>query len=615
MQQQEDVTTDDRRQVSKWVARSRHARYRLALFQSIYEENEQHRSQAIDSIVQIVRTWITQISQVERQVKLDASDRPSSFPEERQVTRQSSSADEEFSIKETRELFYTNLLVILRMSCNCPFEDVRKRFTQLLMECRLSGIAIPRPSHNSPSFFIPKEKVIQIAGDDYDATTKHMMAKSFIANGRFSHVYRLMIYFPSYMQRHAQTFNQVMRYQGPLPRSWRNYIAIMAASQHSCQYLVSLQTSEFLQNGGDASWLQGLAWAPVKLRKLASLNTILAHQPWMLGKENIETLLKGSDNWSKSELVQAIVVFATFHSLSSFVMGCGVAQEIDMPGGTEAEMENILESLQSEPSSPDVDEELLNHSAQLVFRLKGLEVDVDGADQQEVFANCEEQETFRPESDHASSIHSSRHSRDDNLGGDVSAMSSNSALADETPINYIFEDLSRFLSDSELSHVDFDYKSQQYSIFRLQDYNWEEHACPSISKYLPETGDFIDREFNAILNLTDNSIFNSRQQAESPENVDTWPFRQAIWYYVLRLAGLSHDDYNYHEVNIYLNKRIKQYIKKVACYPEQIVPSDFHRMGFTFRPDEKCQINLLASEARKCSELVYALCALQKCER
>jgi sestrin len=65
-------------------------------------------------------------------------------------------------------------------------------------------------------------------------------------------------------------------------------------------------------------------------------------------------------------------------------------------------------------------------------------------------------------------------------------------------------------------------------------------------------------------------------------------------------------------VNIYLNKRIKLYIKKVACYPEAIVPSDFHNMGFNFRPDEKCQINLLAAEARRCAELLYALHAVMK---
>ena len=60
-------------------------------------------------------------------------------------------------------------------------------------------------------------------------------------------------------------------------------------------------------------------------------------------------------------------------------------------------------------------------------------------------------------------------------------------------------------------------------------------------------------------------------------------------------------------MNIYLNKRIKQYIKKVACYPENVVSEDFNKMGFTFRPDEKVQINLLAAEARKCAELLYAI--------
>ena len=85
-------------------------------------------------------------------------------------------------------------------------------------------------------------------------------------------------------------------------------------------------------------------------------------------------------------------------------------------------------------------------------------------------------------------------------------------------------------------------------------------------------------------------------------------------YYVLRLAGMSHDDYNYHEVNIYLNRQIKNYIKKVVCFPERIVPSDF-RMGFSFRNDEKCHINLLAAEARKCAVLLYGLHAVMRYER
>ena len=38
-------------------------------------------------------------------------------------------------------------------------------------------------------------------------------------------------------------------------------------------------------------------------------------------------------NWSMSELMHAIVLLAHFHSLASFVFGCGIASEIDHPDG------------------------------------------------------------------------------------------------------------------------------------------------------------------------------------------------------------------------------------------------------------------------------------------
>lgn len=193
-------------------------------------------------------------------------------------------------------------------------------------------------------------------------------------------------------------------------------------------------------------------------------------------------------------------------------------------------------------------------------------------------------------------------------GASATATTTSSSPLDlpfEPPTNLIYEDLTRFLGppQTELHHVDFLFSSSApYSVFRLGDYSWEEHGCALVSRFLPETGELLDEEFSAILNLTDYSLFNTRGGGEQ---VDTWPFRQAIWYvsgvachvvssdnifaasslssryYVLRLAGMSHDDYNYHEVNIYLNKRIKQYIKKVACYPEDITAGDFHRMVCT----------------------------------
>ena len=67
----------------------------------------------------------------------------------------------------------------------------------------------------------------------------------------------------------------------------------------------------FLAIGGDPKWLEGLDSAPRKLARLADLNGVLAHRPWLLGaEENIEAppdemvyrdevanLLSGSDSY------------------------------------------------------------------------------------------------------------------------------------------------------------------------------------------------------------------------------------------------------------------------------------------------------------------------------
>jgi sestrin len=44
--------------------------------------------------------------------------------------------------------------------------------------------------------------------------------------------------------------------------------------------------------------------------------------------------------------------------------------------------------------------------------------------------------------------------------------------------------------------------------------------------------------------------------------VDTSPFRFSLWYYVHRLKGLLHDDYNYRDVNTYMSKGLKTFVKK-----------------------------------------------------
>jgi sestrin len=47
----------------------------------------------------------------------------------------------------------------------------------------------------------------------------------------------------------------------------------------------------------------------------------------------LQRLTQGNDNWSIAELTHAVVLLAHFHSLASFVYGCGINAEVDQVDG------------------------------------------------------------------------------------------------------------------------------------------------------------------------------------------------------------------------------------------------------------------------------------------
>lgn len=145
----------------------------------------------------------------------------------------------------------------------------------------------------------------------------------------YDHVTKVIAYHPKYFEHYIKTHRYLMYDDGPLPYTWRHYLAIIAAARSKCNYLVSLHEKEFLDESGDAKWLKGLEFIPQKLRAIYDINKILAHRPWLLTKEHIERLTKGANSWSLAEVVHAIVILAHFHSLSSFVFSCGLNQEVN----------------------------------------------------------------------------------------------------------------------------------------------------------------------------------------------------------------------------------------------------------------------------------------------
>ncbi|NXQ20197.1 SESN2 protein, partial [Peucedramus taeniatus] len=175
-----------------------------------------------------------------------------------------------------------------------------------------------------PSAFIPLGEVPQEAGE----SSLRQLLEAFVSAGRVDHVAMVMGLHPQYLSSFWKTQCLLLRMDGPLPHHKRHYIAIMAAARHRCSYLVGLHMRQFLQVGGNPAWLQGLHCAPQKLRNLNEINKLLAHRPWLVTKEHIEALLRpGQDSWSLAELVQALVLLTHYHSLASFVFGCGIKPE------------------------------------------------------------------------------------------------------------------------------------------------------------------------------------------------------------------------------------------------------------------------------------------------
>jgi hypothetical protein len=80
------------------------------------------------------------------------------------------------------------------------------------------------------------------------------------------------------------------------------------------------------------------------------------------------------------------------------------------------------------------------------------------------------------------------------------------------------------------------------------------------------------------------------------------------------MYGMIAADFDYRQVNVFLSRPLKSFIKRVVCFPDTITLADFQEgLGsFAFRPSEKLHIILLASEGRRQACLLYGLHAVMQ---
>uniref|UniRef100_A0A8D2J946 Sestrin 3 n=1 Tax=Varanus komodoensis TaxID=61221 RepID=A0A8D2J946_VARKO len=386
----------------------------------------------------------------------------------------------------------------------------------------------------------------KMSSGDKERTPQLLFVKALASRGRLEAVAQQMGYHPQYLESFLRMQHYLLHMDGPLPFDCRHYIAIMAAARHRCQYLVNLHLLQFLRVGGDPHWLRGLDYIPPKLRKLSEINKILAHRPWLIGKEHIEKLLKISEqSWSLAELVHAVVLLAHYHALASFAFGCGCEPEACPEG------RGVLR--RTLPGSLCFCERVCGQaavSALLSPRRQSLDSCVELECLRERFHRLQVENEAREEL---------------RLGGELCGA----------------VDLSCYVQDPGFGYQEFaQCGGDQLQTFRAQDYSWEDHGFSLVNRLYSDIGHLLDEKFRKVDALQSCSMA-KRQGCEHAT------FKRGIWNYIHCMFGIRYDDYDYAEVNHFLERILKLYIKTVTCSPEKMNPEMFERFWKQFKHSEK----------------------------
>lgn len=359
----------------------------------------------------------------------------------------------------------------------------------------------------------------------------------------YDHVTKVIRYHPKYFEHYIKTHRYLMYDDGPLPFPTRHYLAIMAAARNKCNYLVNLHEKEFLTEGGDAKWLNGMEFIPQKLRAISEINKILAHRPWLLTKEHIERLTKGTNSWSLAEVVHAIVILSHFHSLSSFVFSCGLNQELD------ASLKMDLE-----PSKPVEDEPEIVPSTTPPF-IQRLKLEQQRLHHQIMKEQEENRKILQMNNNQTSTGVA-------NIGSDsvemlmkrMQDLTEKRKECSETELSNRFKNvelqaaqlaassteqsvevppsISHYVDDPNYTYQDFARRGAENipHTFRIQDYSWDDHGYSLVNRLYNDVGFLLDDKFRVAYNLTYKTL-------AGRQNVDTSKFRRAIWNYIQCIYG------------------------------------------------------------------------------
>nr|CCA17696.1 sestrinlike protein putative [Albugo laibachii Nc14]CCA18342.1 sestrinlike protein putative [Albugo laibachii Nc14] len=529
-------------------------------------------------------------------------------------------------VSELQEIIEQNQLEFLldyypsmqRLAREAPFPIIQEAFVSIIDTIQAKWPQQFQSVDATPriSYFINNQDLNAWKSSEDQQLIK-ILQTVFLRTGRIGHFNQLLASHRQYLKSFHSCLDSTMIRDGTLPLQWRCYIALMASAESRCNYFAEIQEFQFIVNRGDPDWIRGIDFIPEKLFQFHVLGSLLAHRPWLIKPQHIADLLSSEreDSWSVSELVHAIIVFSIYNSMCCVALGIGCAEEEDL--AVFSEYNEVLENesdptypiqrLQSSERKSSRDAESRSNSTS--SSLDSSELDIAAMERDDVLL-LKRLENGMHELDSAGQEEENYDAVVDDVLDDEFGIIDEDGELDWTSNmkRRRCDTLWRFCGSVVNQYTDFDVRSQEYDVLHTEDFSWDEHCFSLVRRYFPgEAGQILEDMFNITRKLTYDYLGTDHNQ-----NVDTCPYRMAIWYYVHRIFGICHDDYDYRQINYYLNRPTKFFVKKVACTPWKVSKRDFEHFDRTLDFSEKMHVTLIAAEARKQANLMYGLRAVMQ---
>ncbi|KAL7058756.1 hypothetical protein AAHC03_013469 [Spirometra sp. Aus1] len=522
---------------------------------------------------------------------------------------------------------------LLRISSTCPLQDVRAACENIMEDLKKKKhFPVLPPLYRSPSYNFSCEEMPHLkcilekpSDDDLLYTTYVLYCEHWYRWGRLENFIQVLGYHPEFLESFLKTHEHLFHGDLPMPYPDRHYLAILAATEMRCPQLVCLFARYFLTSGGNSAWLKDLSNGPVRWRQLLALNRNLAHAPWKVSADDIYSLTRGDnksdagrETISLSELMHAVAIMTHIHSLVCFIFAAGVRPELDHFGSSG------LPSSKADGSAdvvggfvtPAVSSRDSFHNGQT--RRTGInggpsQTKSSGAPGTGLSETSQQQDVNELLTLLQSGASDASENADE-VKGDM-AVELFMALAKENSRLSLpgLESKTMELSNHPvlkpfLKDPLSDYKDFCDQPFLVSEFSWSEDGCMLVDRLASDLGSMLDDEFCNAYELTYNTL-------NTLTNVDTAPYRHAVWNFVQSLFGICHEDVRFDKLNSFFREPQRAFLKACCTRPAdlcQLMPHVVRELMPALSPSEIVHVLVMVMEARQQASLMYALRAISQ---